>query len=50
LPLEVDPDSPRRRPRSITFIGKLYHDAEVLAVADAFQSATDFHRQRPPIA
>ena len=41
--------SPRRSPRSITFIGNLYRDAEVLALAHAYQQATDVHRRRPPI-
>ena len=39
----------RRRPGSITFVGDLYKDAETLAVAWAFQRATDFHLRRPPI-
>ena len=47
--LESDTDSPRRRPRSITFVGPLYADANVLRLASAFQSATDFHLRRPPI-
>lgn len=41
--------SPRRQPASVTFLGPLYRDAEVLAVAHAYQQATDFHRRRPPI-
>ncbi|MEM1094926.1 MAG: amidase [Bacteroidota bacterium] len=48
-PLADQPTSPRRAPRSISFIGGLHQDAAVLAVADAYQRATDFHRQRPPI-
>jgi Asp-tRNA(Asn)/Glu-tRNA(Gln) amidotransferase A subunit family amidase len=36
-------------PTSITFIGGLYQDAEVLAVAKAYQAATDFHLQYPPM-
>jgi hypothetical protein len=36
-------------PTSITFIGGLYQDAEVLAVAKAYQDATDFHLQHPPM-
>ena len=36
-------------PASITFIGRLYGEAEVLAVAHAYQGATAFHRQRPPL-
>jgi Asp-tRNA(Asn)/Glu-tRNA(Gln) amidotransferase A subunit family amidase len=34
-------------PTSITFIGKLYGEAELLRVGHAFQSATDFHRRVP---
>ena len=48
-PLEDQPNSPRREPGSITFLGRLYHDADVLALATAYQRATDFHRQQPPI-
>ena len=35
-------------PTSITFTGRLFGEAETLAVAHAFQRATDFHRKRPP--
>jgi Asp-tRNA(Asn)/Glu-tRNA(Gln) amidotransferase A subunit family amidase len=35
-------------PDSITFVGKLYGEAEVVRVGAAFQSATDFHRRMPP--
>ena len=38
-----------RTPTSITFGGKLFGDGAMLAAAHAFQQATDFHRQRPPI-
>lgn len=48
-PLEGQPSSRRRTPSSITFVGGLYRDAEALAVAHAFQSATEFHLMRPPI-
>jgi Asp-tRNA(Asn)/Glu-tRNA(Gln) amidotransferase A subunit family amidase len=34
---------------SITFTGRLYGEAAALAVAKAYQDATDFHRQRPTI-
>ena len=34
-------------PSSITFIGKLYGEAELLRVGHAFQSATDLHRRIP---
>jgi Asp-tRNA(Asn)/Glu-tRNA(Gln) amidotransferase A subunit family amidase len=36
-------------PTSITFMGHLYREAEVLAVAKAYQDATDFHLRRPQI-
>lgn len=48
-PLEDDPGSERRQPGSITFVGGLYRDDQALAVAHAWQQATDFHRRRPPI-
>ena len=48
-PLDDAPESPRRQPGSITFLGGLYKDAAVLALAHAYQQATAFHRQRPPI-
>lgn len=41
--------SPRRNPESITFLGGMYRDDMVLAVADYYQQQTDFHRRRPPI-
>ncbi|HXF48973.1 MAG TPA: amidase [Verrucomicrobiae bacterium] len=34
-------------PTSITFMGRLYDEATVLAVAKAYQDATDFHRKHP---
>lgn len=34
-------------PTSITFIGKLFGEAEMLAVAKAYQDATDFHLKHP---
>ena len=37
-------------PTSITFMGKLYGESDVLAVARAYQQATDFHLKRPAIA
>ncbi|MFQ5696206.1 MAG: amidase, partial [Terriglobia bacterium] len=36
-------------PLSITFTGPLYGETEVLALAHAYQQATDFHLQRPAI-
>ncbi|MGH9021440.1 MAG: amidase, partial [Acidimicrobiales bacterium] len=34
-------------PVSITFLGHLYGDAKVLALARAYQEATDFHKRHP---
>ncbi len=34
-------------PMSISFVGKLFGDAEALAVAKAFQDVTEFHTRRP---
>ncbi len=34
-------------PTSITFVGNLYGETEVLAVARAYQQATDYHLKRP---
>ncbi len=39
----VEPD----QPHSFSFIGRLYDEATVLAVARAYQEATAFHRLRP---
>ncbi|MGH7506171.1 MAG: amidase, partial [Longimicrobiales bacterium] len=36
-------------PVSITFIGQLYGEADLLALAKAYQDATDFHTRRPPL-
>ena len=35
------------RPTSVTFVGKPYQEAKVLAVAKAFQDATGFHLKHP---
>ena len=37
-------------PTSITFMGKLYGETELLSLAHAYQQATDFHLKRPPLA
>jgi Asp-tRNA(Asn)/Glu-tRNA(Gln) amidotransferase A subunit family amidase len=37
-------------PTSICFIGKLFGEADLLAVARKYQDATDFHRRHPPLA
>ncbi len=39
----------KRTPTSITFIGGLYQEAETLALAKAYQDATDWHRQYPAL-
>ncbi len=36
-------------PSSICFIGQLYGEATLLAVAKFYQDLTDFHRQHPPM-
>ncbi len=36
-------------PTSIVFTGKLFGEAEALAVAHAYQQATDFHKKRPVV-
>jgi Asp-tRNA(Asn)/Glu-tRNA(Gln) amidotransferase A subunit family amidase len=37
-------------PTSISFIGRLFGEAETLAVARAYQEATEFHLRRPTLA
>lgn len=44
---EVDAGGPGT-PVSLTFLGHLYGEAKLLAVAKAYQDATDFHLKRPP--
>ncbi len=36
-------------PTSISFIGRLYNEATLLAVAKAYQDATEFHLKPPPM-
>ena len=36
-------------PTSVCFLGKLFGEAEALAVAKKFQDATDFHRRHPSL-
>ena len=36
-------------PTSITFMGRLFDEATVLAVAKIYQDATDFHKKHPPL-
>jgi Asp-tRNA(Asn)/Glu-tRNA(Gln) amidotransferase A subunit family amidase len=35
-------------PMSVSFVGKLFGDAEALMLAKAYQDATDFHKRKPP--
>ena len=39
--------TPQGTPVSLTFLGKLFGEAELLRVAHAYQQATEFHRKRP---
>jgi len=36
-------------PVSLSFVGRLWGEGDVLAVAEAYQAATDFHRRRPDL-
>ena len=36
-------------PTSITFIGRMYDEATLLAAAKVYQDATDFHERHPPM-
>lgn len=47
----VQPAVPSPRPQtpvSLTFLGPLYQEEKPLALAHAYQQATDFHRKTPP--
>jgi len=50
-PVAVVPNgfTERGTPTSITFTGKLYGEDKVLAVAKAYQEATDFHLKHPKL-
>jgi Asp-tRNA(Asn)/Glu-tRNA(Gln) amidotransferase A subunit family amidase len=50
-PVVVVPDGFKKSgsPTSITFLGNLYDEGKVLAVAAAYQEATSFHRKRPEL-
>ena len=37
-------------PTSISFVGKLFGEADLLAVAKAFQDATNFHQKHPDLS
>lgn len=49
-PVPNQPPSGRRLTAGASFNARLYRDDRALAVAHAFQQATDWHRRRPPIA
>jgi Asp-tRNA(Asn)/Glu-tRNA(Gln) amidotransferase A subunit family amidase len=47
----VQPATPSPRPQvpvSLTFLGPIYQEEKALALAHAYQQATDFHLKRPP--
>ncbi|HET9441661.1 MAG TPA: amidase [Longimicrobiales bacterium] len=46
LPNGFNPDG---TPVSISFVGRLFGEAELLRVAKAYQDATGFHLRRPPL-
>jgi Asp-tRNA(Asn)/Glu-tRNA(Gln) amidotransferase A subunit family amidase len=53
-PSVVLPNGLQRRggvdaPTALTFTGRLFGETELLAVAHAYQRATDFHLPRPPM-
>lgn len=39
---------PDGAPHSLSFVGRLFGEAELVAVARAYQDRTDWHRRRPP--
>jgi Asp-tRNA(Asn)/Glu-tRNA(Gln) amidotransferase A subunit family amidase len=41
--------SERGTPTSFTFIGKLFDEGTIIAVAKAYQDATDHHKKHPPL-
>jgi Asp-tRNA(Asn)/Glu-tRNA(Gln) amidotransferase A subunit family amidase len=47
-PVEEGPEE-RRQPGSISVVGPLYREEGPLALAHAYQEATDFHTRRPPM-
>jgi Asp-tRNA(Asn)/Glu-tRNA(Gln) amidotransferase A subunit family amidase len=44
LPHGFNPDG---TPVSLSFIGRLFGEADLLTVAEAYQAATDFHKRHP---
>jgi Asp-tRNA(Asn)/Glu-tRNA(Gln) amidotransferase A subunit family amidase len=49
LPNGFKKDGPAEHPTAQTFVGRLYGEAELLAVAHAYQQATGHHLRRPPM-
>jgi Asp-tRNA(Asn)/Glu-tRNA(Gln) amidotransferase A subunit family amidase len=45
IPIGMDKEN---LPNSITLVGKLYGEANLLSVAKLFQDATDFEDKHPP--
>ncbi len=45
----VEGNARRKSPGSVTFLSGLYRDGAALALAHAYQQATDFHLRRPPV-
>jgi Asp-tRNA(Asn)/Glu-tRNA(Gln) amidotransferase A subunit family amidase len=41
--------SPNDQPGTITLTGRLFGEVDLLALAHAFQQATDAHLKRPPL-
>ncbi|MBC7902279.1 MAG: hypothetical protein H7Y27_02615, partial [Gemmatimonadaceae bacterium] len=39
--------APNGMPNSITFVGNLYDEATILAVAKKYQDATEFNKKHP---
>jgi Asp-tRNA(Asn)/Glu-tRNA(Gln) amidotransferase A subunit family amidase len=47
--VQAAPSTPRpQTPVSLTFLGPLFQEERALALAHAYQQATDFHLKRPP--
>ena len=36
-------------PTSVAFLGQLYREDQILALAHAYQRATDFHQKHPDL-
>lgn len=49
LPNGFDQKGEIRTPNAITFTGQLFGETKLLAVADAYQRATGFHREHPTL-